>query len=97
MKPTMRTVKAFVSKNRPALLISLRRSFDAMTDGMEYHSDKDFHPVQESGHVEHTLGIQGAWFVGGAGRNYIRPYDDGRVQGFEISNCCAGFVLAVAK
>ncbi len=94
-KITLATIKSFIRKNRDRLLISTRSRFDAMEDGCRECSDRGFSPALQAEKAwKENLGIQGAWFVGGS-RNFFEEYADGNVVGYEVSNCCGHFVLAV--
>ena len=98
-KPTLATVKAFIRKNRAALMISTETRFDGMTDGCERCADRSFTPAltpEEGRNHSNTLGIQGAWFVFGS-RDSIEAFDDGTFAGYKIYNCCGSFRLAVRK
>lgn len=93
-KVTLATVKSFIKRNKEKLFINVKRTFDGMTDSIE-ERDGGVHPaVMKDWHMEHTLGIQGAWFVGG-GRDYFRDYNEGGFVGYTISNSCGSFVLAI--
>jgi hypothetical protein len=95
MKITKATLKSFVKKNLPNLLISKRSSFDGMVDGVVASSDKSFQPIRlGAGHIENTLDIHGVWLVGSS-RDYFTAYDDGRFKGIEVSNSCGWFILGV--
>jgi hypothetical protein len=96
--PTLTTIKSFIRKN-PDLYINNLSNFDGMVDCVMPCEDRGFRkataPDQGYNH-ENKLGIQGAWFVFGS-RDYIRSYDDDRFSGYEISNCCGHFILAIKK
>lgn len=101
----MATVKSFVKKNRENLLINLKSSFDGMIDGLSYinngfvkaeKENREGHAFTSNDLQKHTLGIRGAWFVGSS-RDYITPFQDGNLIGFEIYNSCGHFYLAVSK
>ena len=98
MKTTLATIKSFVRKNEGNLFINCKSSFDGMVDcvmpvnGGFAKATKD----NDSFYNAHTLGIKGTWFVGGS-RDYFREYDADGMKGFEISNCCGHFILAVKK
>ena len=49
---------------------------------------------KDENNASHTLGVNGAWFVGDS-RDYFTAYDDGQFSGYEVYNCCGSFVLAV--
>lgn len=94
-RATMATIKAFVKKNRTSLLIDVEGKFDGMTDCVQRCDDRGFSSalVREE-HMEHTLGIQGAWFVGSS-RDYITPFNKDGLSGYRIYNCTGSFSLAV--
>jgi hypothetical protein len=95
-KATMATIKSFIRKNGDNLLISVKSQFDGMVDGVRACEDKSFTPViKTDAHVQNTLGIQGAWVVGGS-RDYIKPLEIEGLTGFRIYNCCGSFEIAVA-
>ncbi len=97
MKTTLSTVKSFVNKNEGKLYIDVKSSFDGMTDCCE--------PLQ-GGFVKatkdtdtwnkHSLGVTGAWFVFGS-RDYFHDYTENGFSGYEVSNCCGHFILAIRK
>jgi len=94
--PTLATIKSFIKKNS-RLYIKTNSKFDGMVDCIMPTDDNDFSPVlapDQGYNHENCLGIKGAWFVFG-GRDYIYEYSDGRYQGYEISNCCGKFYLAI--
>ena len=96
-KITMATVKSFVKKAGDKLLVSTRSTFDGMTDCVMPTGDKTFAPAVASDHpYDSNLGLRGVWFVLGS-RDYFSPYEDDKVTGIEVSNCCGSFILAVAK
>lgn len=101
-KTTMATVKSFIKKNRPNLLINVKSSFDGMIDGLSYFKD-GFEPVKEDkteskslDYYNSTQGIAGAWFVGRS-RDYIKPFENSLMTGFDISNSCGHFILCIKK
>jgi hypothetical protein len=94
-KPTLSTLKSFVKKNREALHIKVRGSFDGMTDCVEHNRDAQFLPATESDiDSRHTLGVNGIWLVLGS-RDHITPYFADGFSGYQISNCCGSFIVAV--
>jgi hypothetical protein len=96
-KITMATVKSFIKKNSDSLHILRKTHFDGMVDGCTSSGQSAFNrtlPTDMS--YENTLGIQGAWFVGGS-RNHLQQYDDKGFTGISVYNCCGSFVLAVPK
>ena len=87
-KATMATVKSFIRKNIDnGLLIKIQSRFDGMTDGCEPCMDSAFRPVIKTDEfIEHTKGVQGAWFVGQS-RDHISSFRHNGLVGFEIFNC----------
>ena len=95
-KITKATVKSFIRKNAGKIYVKVESSFSGMTDAIERIED-DFDLAKESTrNVDHTFGIEGAWFVGHS-RDYCRPYEDEKYNGFYIHNACGSFVLAIQK
>lgn len=91
------TVKAFLRKNAGKVLILCKSRFDAMEDGVRSTGDREFHLALAADRFhENNMGVQGAWFVGG-GRDWIFRFEDAERVGFEVSNSCGSFSLAVAK
>lgn len=96
-KATRATVKAFIRKNDGKLLIDTKSRFDGMCDGVRNCDERGFSPViKTADHIDNTLGIQGAWFVGSS-RDYITPFDKDGIMGFEIYNCCGSFSIGIQK
>ena len=95
-KATMTTVKAFIRKAGDSLMIMNITAFDSMTDCVSGCGSREFRNAECDGNAVDgpTKGINGAWFVG-SGRDYVSPFFEGGKSGFEISNCCGRFVLAV--
>lgn len=95
-KITLATLKAFIRKNRDALLIMVSSSFDGMTDCVEQNMQATFVPAQQArpGCEENTLGVAGVWCVLGS-RDRIRPYAKDGITGFEVYNCCGSFTVGV--
>ena len=95
-KITKATVKSFIKKNSGKIYVKVKSSFSGMTDAIERIED-DFDLAQESTrNLDHTLGIEDAWFVGHS-RDYFTPYEDEKYNGYYIYNCCGSFVLAIQK
>jgi hypothetical protein len=94
-KVTLATIKAFIRKNSDNLLILTKSRFDGMTDGCESTGQIGFVKVSKTeSNISHTLGIQGAWFVGQS-RDYFVPFERDGVKGFEVSNACGHFEIAI--
>lgn len=96
MKITRTTIKKFIRENKD-LYIKHRTKFDGMVDGVTDCQDKAFHPVKRLEPTHHnfdySLGIEGAYFVGGS-RNWFDAYEKDGMKGYEVSNCCGSFILA---
>jgi hypothetical protein len=92
-KPTVATLKSFAK--RPGLLIRVRAKFDGMVDGTVYAKDAQFSPAEPTDRFpRNTIGIKGAWIVGG-GRDYITREQVGGLDVLRVQNCCGSFDLAV--
>lgn len=94
MKATVATVKGFIKKNREKLLVLVKAEFDGMVDGQVCTGNVDFKPAASASHEEHTCGVQGVWLVG-RGRDYVTAFEKNGLKGFEVSNSCGSFVVAV--
>ena len=99
MRITLATIKSFIKKNRANLYINQKSRFDEMIDCVTSTGNDDFELAQvpdvRSNHKE-CLGIKGAWFVFNS-RDYFKKYEDNKFTGFEVSNCCGSFILAIPK
>lgn len=96
-KFTAATAKAFIKKNRAALLIKVSSDFDGMTDCVQYDSNAKFIPARESSlkNCENDVGVAGVWFVGSS-RDRFRPYYAGEtLVGFTCNNCCGSWEVRV--
>lgn len=93
---TLATVKSFIKKHNGFILIKFGSSFDGMTDGLEYFNGGFIKAEMTNELIEHQLGIKGAWFVGGS-RNNFKSYEDEKLSGIEVYNCCGHFTIAVEK
>lgn len=103
-KPTIATVKSFIRKNADNIFINVKSSFDGMTDGVEQLRD-GFKPLQKNERqgvftTDHnsnpSLGFNGIWFVGDS-RDYVQPYENENMQGYEVSNSCGSWIVATRK
>ena len=107
-KITVATVKSFIKKNRAALLVRVKSSFDGMQDMVDKNMDQRFKPAEcrtwydvESGndipcnpdHKNH-MGLRGIWFCGG---DTCNAFETETHRGFEVYNCCGNWFVAVAK
>lgn len=94
---TLATIKAFICKAGKSLLISTRSRFDGMEDGVRDCGDGSFTLAMISDHpCRNDLGIQGAWFVMGS-RDHFQFYSKDGLAGFEVTNSCGKFILAVRE
>lgn len=91
------TLKAFLRKNRTAIQIRHDSHFDSMVDGTVSAQSPQFQSVEVTDlNDPHTMGVSGAWFVGG-GNDYINSYESETLTGYSVYNCCGSFVLAMPK
>jgi len=95
-KITKSTVKSFIRKNSGKIYVKVKSSFSGMTDAIETIEDNFDLAKQSTRYTEHTFGIEGAWFVGHS-RDYFRPYEDEKYNGYYIYNACGSFILAIQK
>jgi hypothetical protein len=95
-KITIATVKSFVRKNIDGLFINVKSKFDGMTDCVESRHDGFGKAAKTEDHKDHTLGVSGAWFVGGS-RDYFTAFENEDYTGIQVSNSCGRFVLAIKK
>src|SRR5210317_1987618 len=96
-KITLRTIKKFIKDNKENLYISNKASFNGMTDGVEFTESQGFKLAENSkptNFFDHSLGIKDAFFAFNS-RDYFDAYTDENFNGYEISNCCGKFILAV--
>ncbi len=103
-KPTIATVKSFIRKNADNAFINVKSSFDGMTDSVE-QLDGGFRPLKKNErqgvfttdhHKNPSLGYNGVWFVGGS-RDWVQPYTSESMQGYEVSNACGSWIVAIRK
>ena len=93
----MATIKAFIRKHSDSLLILPKSRFDGMTDGCESTGQIGFVKASKTdANISHTLGIQGAWFVGQS-RDYFTAFCRDSLTGFEVSNSCGHFEIATKE
>ena len=70
-KITRATLKSFIRKNKDNLFIHCKRTFNGMTDGVDYIKDSRFREIKETEDMnDMTLGIEGVWCVGSS-RDYF--------------------------
>ena len=108
-KITIATVKAFIRKNREKLLIKTTSRFDGMTDSVRFEDEPEFVPARNRDYFDRdtnkwvdvpvtcksTLGVQGVWFVGGG--DWCQAFETDTHIGYEVSNCCGSWSVAIAK
>lgn len=94
-KITRSTIKSFIKNNFNNLYIKTKSRFDCMSDCLE-SVDDGFNKVSKDENTQYRLGISGAWFVGG-GRDIFREYNNNGFKGYEISNSCNRFILAIEE
>lgn len=103
-KATIATVKSFIRKNADQAFINVKSSFDGMTDSVE-SLNGGFKPLQKNERqgvftTDHksnpSLGFNGVWFVGSS-RDYVQPYENDNMQGYEVSNSCGSWIIAIRK
>jgi len=95
-KITITTIKSFIKKN-PNLFIKVRSEFDGMVDGITFNSDAAFNLAKPSDrHFANNMGIQGAWFVLNS-RDWFNAFENDNFIGYEVSNSCGSFILAIKK
>lgn len=93
-KITRATFKSFVKKNRSNMVIRVKSKFDGMYDMCMEGENKFVKAVDADRVHDNNLGIQGVWLVGG-GRSgdYFTEYNDGKIKGIEVYNCCGTFIV----
>jgi hypothetical protein len=94
-KITLATVKSFIRKTSD-LHIMVRSRFDGSVDGVMPISDQFDKAERTERQPTYTQGVQGAWFVGQS-RDRFSPYEDERMVGITVYNCCGSFILATPK
>lgn len=95
-KITLATIKSFIKKNNDNLFIDVCSKFNGMIDCID-SVNTGFDKVKfNTENLKNTLGIPGAWFVGDS-RDWFTIYEDDKLQGFKISNCCGSFIIATNK
>jgi len=94
--PTLATLKAFVRKHDGKLFGKFLSDFDGMVDCVMQNQGAEFRPLVKCHDHGHNLGYRGPYLVLGS-RDYIEPYDDGVMAGFEVTNCCGNWIIAVPK
>ncbi len=95
-KITLATVKSFIKKNIGNIYIDVKSEFSGMIDGLEFNNDGFFKALDSDGNNNHTLGIQGAWFVGSS-RDYFDAFENDTLTGIKVVNACGSFILAIKK
>jgi hypothetical protein len=94
MKATKATIKSFINKNVDCLYINVKSSFDGMYDCCMSQDGGFTKAIRTEENLKNTLGVLGAWFVGQS-RDYFSQYDENGMTGYDVSNCCGRFILAI--
>ena len=99
-KVTRSTIKSFIKREmaRDNLYIKYKTNFDGMVDCVMPVNDSAFRraTASPSDNSNYTLGVVGAWFVGGS-RDYFSPFADDSHIGYEVYNSCGSFILAMGR
>jgi hypothetical protein len=108
-KITVATVKSFIKKNRSRLMVEVKSSFDGMQDmvtrcegGFREATPRTYWSQDARGYVavsedcKYSLGILGVYFVGGS-RDSCSRFETETLVGFEVSNCCGTWKVAISK
>lgn len=96
MRISITTIKTFIKANSENLYIKTQSKFNGMIDGLEYVKDGFEKAELCQDHIEYTLGVKGAWFVGSS-RDWKEPFENETMKGYRIVNCCGSFILATPK
>ncbi len=98
-KITRATLKSFIARElkNKNLYIKEKSRFDGMVDCVMPVENNNFtQAVQIKEETVYNLGIAGAWFVGNS-RDYFTAWADENFIGYEVSNCCGSFILAMKR
>lgn len=98
-KITLATIKSFIAREQKNdnLYISNRSSFDGMVDCVMPSQNREFRKASiGTGQFKNDLGVRGAWFVGSS-RDYFTAYADDSFIGYEVSNACGDFIIAMKR
>lgn len=97
-KITRTTIKNFVAREakNQNLYINIKSSFSGMTDCVEDVRTGFTKAVSINHSEQYNLGFNGIWLVG-SNRDYFQPYSDENYIGYEISNCCGSFIIAMHR
>ena len=96
-KITRTTLKSFIKNNFNDLKIKVDSKFDGMVDCVMPLENSGYQPITATeSSVDHTLGINGAWFVGHS-RDYFTEINTETHKGYEIYNCVGSFELVIEK
>lgn len=108
-KITIATVKSFIRKNRVQLLLKVESNFDGMQDMVTQSDDAAFRPAEDRTkwdceqnayvptrqNCKNSLDINGVWFTNGG--DFCKVFETDKLRGFEVSNCCGNWIVAVKK
>lgn len=99
-KVTRATVKSFMARELKIgnLFVKKNSTFDGMVDCVMPCEGASFKHITVTEMTENvnTFGIPGVWFVGSS-RDYFTEYADADFIGYEVSNCCGDFIVAMAR
>lgn len=95
-KITLATVKSFLKKNEGKIYFKANSDFNGMTDCVESVKDEFKLATKTDQHMEHSYGIDGAWFVGYS-RDYFKPFETDQFTGIYVYNSCGSFYLGLKK
>jgi len=96
-KVTRATLKSFIKNNIDNLYIKVNSKFNGMVDCVMPVDEKEYSVAKKTeSSLYNTLGINGAWFVGGS-RDYFTKIENESFEGYEVYNCVGSFELAVKK
>lgn len=97
-KITVATVKSFIRKNESQLFINEKSRFDGMTDSVESRNRGWGKLTKSTNRARDccSLGYNGIWLVGSS-RDYCKAYEDESFAGYEVSNCCGKWIVALPK
>ena len=100
-KITVATVKSFIRKNENQLFINEKSRFDGMTDSVESRNRGWGKLTKSTNHAFQvkdcpSLGYDGVWLVGSS-RDYCKAYEDSSFIGYEVSNSCGKWIVALPK
>jgi len=97
-KTTLATIKSFIRREykNNNLYVKQLSDFDSMVDCVTEIKD-EFRKVAGIDETnKNSLGIPGAWFIGGS-RNSFDDYADDGYIGYKVYNSCGSFIIAMKR